>query len=144
MTRQPPGPKRSDVLTVAQRRHCMSRIRGSDTGPELRLRRILWRMGFRYRIKSRVLGKPDLVFASAKVAVFVDGCQWHSCPAHWVRPKSNTEFWDRKFERNRRRDRKVNRLLLAQGWKVVRCWEHDVLRNCEAVANRVAKIVMLA
>lgn len=132
---------RTDVLSVAQRRYCMSRIRGRDTKPELRLRRQLWRLGLRYRLASKLPGKPDLVFASARVAVFVDGCQWHCCPVHWVRPKSNLKFWDRKFDRNRRRDDEVNRLLRAAGWTVIRLWEHEVLTNCDRAAARVSRII---
>jgi DNA mismatch endonuclease (patch repair protein) len=98
-------------------------------------------MGLRYRIKSKVAGRPDMVFPSKRVAVFVDGCQWHCCPEHWVRPKSNTEFWDEKFEKNRRRDSMVNELLGANGWTVLRFWEHDVKRNKDRVASRIVKAV---
>lgn len=133
--------KRTDVLTPAQRRHCMSQIRGRDTKPELLLRNVLWRMGLRYRLRSKVGGRPDLVFPSARVAVFVDGCQWHCCPDHWVRPKSNTEFWDRKFKKNRIRDTRVNKVLRGQGWRVLRFWEHEVEKNSEAVARRILAVV---
>ncbi len=91
-------------------------------------------MGLRYRLRTKVFGSPDIVFVSAKVAVFVDGCQWHCCPDHWVRPKSNVEFWDRKFDRNRARDAEVNALLRKQGWRILRFWEHQVERSCELVA----------
>src|SRR5882724_9745375 len=104
----------------------MSQIKGRDTKPELRLRNALWRMGVRYRLKSKITGRPDIVFVSARIAVFVDGCQWHCCPRHWVRPKSNTRFWDRKFENNRNRDATVNDLLKRANWKVLRFWEHEV------------------
>jgi len=119
----------------------MSQINGRDTKPEILLRKNLWAMGLRYRLKSKVTGKPDLVFAGKKVAVFVDGCQWHSCPAHWVRPKSNTEFWDAKFEKNRNRDVAVNGLLKEQGWTVLRFWEHEVEKHCATVADRIFRAV---
>src|SRR5262245_58666688 len=90
--------KRTDVLTPAQRSRCMSHIKGKDTKPELLLRKALWRLGLRYRLHAKIPGRPDVVFPKAKVAVFIDGCQWHCCPIHFVRPKSNQEFWDRKFE----------------------------------------------
>jgi len=133
--------RRADVLTPEQRKLCMSRIRGRDTKPEILLRHTLWRMGLRYRIQSRVEGHPDLVFHSARIAVFVDGCQWHCCPDHWVRPKSNTDFWDRKFEKNRTRDVTVNSLLKEQGWKILRFWEHEVEQDCTAVARRIRRAV---
>ena len=132
---------RTDVLTPAQRRYCMSKIKGRDTKPELLLRSVLFRMGCRYFVRSTIEGKPDLVFPSARVVVFIDGCQWHCCPKHWVRPKSNIEFWDTKFKKNRIRDAEVNKLLRDQGWRVLRFWEHDVEKNCEAVALHIAEAV---
>ena len=122
----------------------MSRIRGRDTKPELLLRNVVWRMGLRYRLKSGVPGRPDLVFLAARVAVFVDGCQWHCCPDHWVRPKSNTDFWDRKFEKNRNRDAHVNELLKEQGWRVLRFWEHEVEKNCSTVAKNIIQAVKMS
>ena len=134
----------TDVLTPSQRSYCMSRIKGRDTKPEVLLRKALWAIGLRYRIKSKVTGNPDLVFAGKRVAVFVDGCQWHCCPVHWVRPKSNTAFWDRKFEKNRARDVTVNRLLKEQGWTVLRFWEHQVEQDCSTVVGRVIRAVRTA
>ena len=136
--------KPTDVLTPGQRSYCMSRIRGRNTKPGMILRRALWLMDLRYRVRSSVLGRPDIVFHSARIAVFVDGCQWHCCPKHWVRPKSNTEFWDRKFEKNRSRDATVNEILKSQGWKVLRFWEHDVESNRMQVARRISRAVMSA
>jgi DNA mismatch endonuclease, patch repair protein len=133
--------RQTDVLTPGQRSYCMSRIRGRDTEPEIRLRRMLWSRGLRYRLKSKIEGKPDLVFLGARLAVFVDGCQWHCCPQHWVRPKSNTEFWDRKFDSNRRRDNVVNERLNAQGWKVLRFWEHSVKADCDNVTKVISRVL---
>jgi DNA mismatch endonuclease (patch repair protein) len=131
----------TDVLTPQQRRYCMSQIRGRDTKPELLLRRVLWGMGLRYRLQSKITGRPDLLFVSARVAIFVDGCQWHCCPRHWVRPKSNVIFWDRKFNNTKKRDVLVNAQLKSAGWKVLRFWEHEVEKDCRAVANRILRIV---
>jgi DNA mismatch endonuclease (patch repair protein) len=117
----------------------MSQIRGHNTTPELLLRGFLWRMGFRYRLRSKIEGHPDIVFPSARVAVFVDGCQWHCCPDHWVRPKSNTDFWDLKFKRNRTRDMNVNEFLTGKGWRVLRFWEHEIKKDCQSVAIRIAE-----
>ena len=131
----------SDVLTPQQRSYCMSRIQGRDTKPELLLRQILWGLGLRYRLKSKILGRPDLVFPSARVVVFVDGCQWHCCPEHFVRPKSNQAFWDAKFEKNRRRDIAVNDGLRIEGWRVIRLWEHEIERAAMDVALRIHEAV---
>jgi len=85
-----------------------------------------------------VLGKPDIVFVSARIAVFVDGCFWHACPEHGVRPKNNREFWRKKLDRNIERDREVNRLLAKAGWKVIRVWEHEIANGLDAVVARIA------
>lgn len=130
-----------DVLTRQQRSYYMSRIQGCNTKPEVLLRCTLWKLGLRYRLKSKLPGKPDLVFPGARVAVFMDGCQWHCCPDHFVRPKSNQAFWDLKFKKNCAPDLKVNELLNAQGWKVMRFWEHEVERAPESVAERVSKVI---
>jgi DNA mismatch endonuclease, patch repair protein len=132
----------ADVLTREQRSYCMSRIQGRNTKPEILLRRTLWKLGLRYRLKSKLPGKPDLVFPGARLVVFVDGCQWHCCPDHFLRPKSNQAFWDLKFEKNRARDTKVNELLDAQGWKVLRFWEHEVEQTPVAIAERISKVVI--
>jgi DNA mismatch endonuclease (patch repair protein) len=104
-----------------------------DTRPELRLRRELHRRGLRYRTQTRIVlpdvtVRPDLVFPRQRVAVFVDGCFWHSCPEHGSRPRANSHYWEGKLERNRRRDEAVNAALEAHGWDVVRIWEH-----CEVI-----------
>jgi len=129
----------ADVLTPAQRRYCMSRIRGKDTKPELVLRKLLWSAGHRYRLKSRLPGKPDIVFPRSKVAVFIDGCFWHGCPKHAVLPKTNRAFWRRKLSRNIQRDQEVNRQLRKMSWRVVRLWEHEVEANPKRCKREVAK-----
>ena len=100
-----------------------------DTGPELRLRQELHRRGLRYRVDIRPLPtlrrKADLVFTRAQVAVFVDGCFWHSCPDHLSLPKSNGEWWRSKLEGTKIRDADTNAKLRAADWLVIRVWEHE-------------------
>jgi DNA mismatch endonuclease, patch repair protein len=107
----------------------MSRVRRRDTAPELELRSELHRRGLRYRVdRGPLKGVPsraDLVFGPAKVAVYVDGCFWHSCPEHGTMPRSNEAFWQEKLARNRERDLATNEALAAAGWTVVRIWEHE-------------------
>ena len=131
----------TDVMTPEQRRRCMSRIRGRDTGPELRLRRALWARGLRYRVSYKLPGRPDIAFVSSRVAVFVDGCFWHGCPDHGVRPKTNTTFWDNKLEENRVRDVRVAEELENQKWKVIRFWEHQIMDDLDAVVDAVLKAI---
>lgn len=104
--------------------------RKRDTGPELSLRRALHRRGLRYRVDvapspQAPRRRADVVFTSAKVAVFVDGCFWHGCPTHGVRPATNTAWWTAKLARTAERDRETAELLVREGWRVVRVWEHD-------------------
>jgi len=118
----------------------MSRIRAQDTAPEWRLRRALWAAGLRYRVRVRtVVGKPDLVFLGPRVAVFIDGCFWHGCPRHYVRPGSRVEFWAQKLRINVDRDRAQTLELEALGWMVVRVWEHEVYEVLAEVVDRVRR-----
>ena len=120
----------------------MARVRQKDTKAELNLRKALHAKGFRYRLHVPLLNKPrrvaDIVFSSARVAIFVDGCFWHGCPEHASWPKSNPEFWREKIETNRARDVDTDRRLESLGWSVVRVWSHE---DAVAAAERIAQIV---
>ena len=111
----------------------MSRIRGSgNKATELKLVVIFRIHGVTgWRRQAAVFGKPDFVFPKLRVAVFVDGCFWHGCPIHATQPKQNAAFWFTKIERNKARDRLVTRTLRAQGWRVMRIWEHELKRKNE-------------
>lgn len=113
--------------------------RASDTSPELRLRKALHAKGFRYVLGSRLPGKPDLVFPSRRIVVFVDGCFWHGCPVHMVTPQTNTEKWIDKISSNKARDRKVDIELSNIGWRVIRVWEHDVKSNLTSIVQRLCE-----
>lgn len=109
------------------RSEVMSRIRRRDTVPEILLRKALWAEGLRYRVDYRTPhGRPDVVFLRSKVAIFVDGCFWHGCPDHYVRPRSRVEFWAEKLLTNVQRDRRQTLALESSGWRVLRFWEHEV------------------
>ena len=142
-TLQAPGSSR-DVLSPSQRSRCMSRNKGRDTGPEISLRRSCWAIGLRYRLHTKLPGRPDIVFPGAKVVVFVDGCFWHGCPEHYVAPKTRQEFWRAKRESNRQRDRKVNDALDSAGWHVLRIWEHDLRTKDQRtrVAGEIRRLVL--
>ena len=105
----------------------MARIHSSDTRPEVILRHALWRAGLRYRLNAKTpSGRADLVFRRGQLAVFVDGCFWHGCPDHYVRPRNREHFWAKKLRENVARDRRQTVTLEALGWRVYRIWEHDV------------------
>lgn len=122
----------------------MSGAKRRDTAVELALRRELHRRGMRYRVVYPVPGQRrrtiDVAFTKARVAVFLDGCFWHGCPEHGTRPRSNSEWWRTKLAANRERDEDTDRLLRANGWTVVRVWEHEV---AEVAADRVVEVLLL-
>jgi DNA mismatch endonuclease (patch repair protein) len=122
----------------------MRRIRSHNTKPEMVLRRALWAAGFRYRLKSRLPGRPDVVFPRQRVAVFVDGCFWHGCPEHSSWPQTNREFWKDKLSENVRRDARVSQQLLELGWTVLRFWEHEVKSDVALLVTRVGEVVQAA
>lgn len=104
----------------------MRRMPQASTRPELAIRRELHRRGLRFRVNFRDLpGRPDLAFTRARLAVFVDGCFWHMCPAHVRLPKNNRAWWVAKLEANVARDREKDRRLAELGWLSVHVWEHD-------------------
>lgn len=130
-----------DVLTPEQRSYNMSRIRGKNTGPELLLRRYLWNSGFRYRLHYKLPGRPDIVFVTRKIVVFVDGCFWHGCPQHGVRPKTNSTFWNTKIQGTIDRDKKNQQLLEQEGWTVLRFWEHDIEKDPAGVTKKLSRVL---
>lgn len=100
-----------------------------DTAPELAVRRRLHAMGLRYRIDHPPVPglrrRADIVFTRRRIAVFIDGCFWHSCPLHATTPKQNAEYWLPKLATNVERDRDTDARLTAAGWTVLRYWEHE-------------------
>lgn len=116
----------ADRLTTQQRSWNMSRIRSKNTVPERKVRSMLHRLGYRFRLHRRDLpGSPDIVLPKYGTVILVHGCYWHrhTCSNGQVVPRTRTEFWRSKFEENQRRDRSNTRLLKAAGWRVVVVWE---------------------
>ena len=134
----PPSQKRSDVFTRAKRSEVMSRIRGQgNKATELALAKLFRTEGLTgWRRHYPINGKPDFAFPKQRLAVFVDGCFWHSCPKHATKPKGNKLFWEEKLQANKLRDRRVNRELGAKGWTVLRIWEHDMRPHRHAYVLR--------
>lgn len=134
--------ERSWATSPAVRR-CMQANRPTGTTPELRLRSELHRLGLRFRKDLTLRAgdlrtRPDVVFTRARVVVFVDGCFWHRCPQHATDPKANSDYWEPKLEANVARDRRADNALTADGWHVVRVWEHEETREA---AKHVAVVV---
>lgn len=129
-----------DVLTKEQRSYNMSSIRGTNTRPELALRRLLHAKGLRYRCDYRV-GRysVDIAFPSRKIAVMVDGCFWHCCPNCFRMPETNVSYWRRRFRENKLRDKRATKALEKNGWVVLRVWEHKIRYDVNAVALSVVR-----
>jgi DNA mismatch endonuclease (patch repair protein) len=121
----------------------MSRARRRDTAPEVAIRREAHRRGLRYRVDSALPGLPrrraDMVFLRRRIAVFVDGCFWHSCPVHATTPTANREWWVAKLQRNEQRDRHTDEHLRGLGWTVLRFWEHEDAVAAVDVIDRVVR-----
>ncbi len=117
----------ADVFSRQKRSQIMSRVKGrGNLSTELQLIKVFRSEGFvGWRRQARVFGRPDFVFPKLSIAIFVDGCFWHGCPAHGQIPDSNRLFWEQKLERNKRRDQVVNKTLKQLGWKTMRIWQHE-------------------
>lgn len=137
------GMTESWALNSGRRRNMQANT-SRDTKPELRLRGILHRRGYRYRVAHPPLASvrwtADLAFTRANLAVFVDGCFWHGCPEHYKEPRTNAGYWIPKIARNRERDAQFDELLREAGWTVIRAWEHadpfEVADRVEALLNK--------
>lgn len=126
----------------------MSAVRGRENKAEVALRRTLWRRGFRYRLQVReLIGRPDIVLPKHRAVVFVDSDYWHGralveggarALRQVIRGK-RFNWWKAKLERNIARDAEVSRTLARDGWRVIRVWESDVLRDVEQAAGRIAR-----
>lgn len=128
----------ADIFTPEKRSEVMSRVRGqANASTELRLIAVFRAHGITgWRRNRPLVGKPDFTFPKLKLAVFVDGCFWHGCPAHGTLPATRPEFWAAKLSRNRARDREVNSALKTLGWRVLRIWEHDLRPAREPALTR--------
>lgn len=114
----------------------MARIQAKNTKPELLLRSALWEQGLRYRLHYPIDGiRPDIVFPPKRVAIFIDGCQWHGCPEHYVYPRTNREFWGNKLKKNVERDIAQTGALRSAGWIPLRFWEHEVWSDLSGVVT---------
>ncbi|WP_426501592.1 very short patch repair endonuclease [Streptomyces sp. D54] len=121
----------------------MTRQRSRGSAAEVAVRRLLHAAGMRYRVNVPVPGMPrraiDIAFTKAKIAVFMDGCFWHGCPEHATHPKANAQWWRAKLDRNKAQDVETTDHLSADGWTVLRSWEHE---SPEDVADRVTACVI--
>ena len=133
----------TDVYPPAKRSAVMAAVKGRDTGPELAVRRLVWRLGGRYRLNRRDLpGKPDIVLPGRRLAIFVHGCFWHGhdCARGARVPKANRDYWLAKVARNRARDEAVRAQLTTAGWRVAVVWECE-LKQPPALEARMRRVL---
>lgn len=136
----------ADVFDRAKRSEVMSRIRGKgNKKTELALLNLLKAHGITgWRRQQAVFGRPDFVFRTARVAIFVDGCFWHGCPIHCQFPTTNQAFWRMKLETNKERDRHVTKSLRSDGWTVVRIWECQLAKGPRRCVARIRSALVKA
>lgn len=129
-----------DRISKEHRSWNMSRIKGKDTKPELLIRSLLHKMGYRFRLNCKNMpGKPDIVLAKYKTVIFVHGCFWHrhiGCKYSYI-PKSRVDFWKQKFNATIERDQKKTDTLKSLGWRVIIVWECDLKKRAEDVINKI-------
>ncbi|MDI9497596.1 MAG: very short patch repair endonuclease [Bacillota bacterium] len=138
-----------DTISREKRSENMSRIKSSNTKPELYIRNILWRNGYRYRLKNSIYGRPDIWLRKYRTAIFVHGCFWHrhaGCKYAYT-PKSNIQFWQAKFDANTKRDADVSKTLLSSGVKILIIWECTIKQmmtdkdQCDSVIIRMNSFI---
>lgn len=133
----------SDVLSPDQRRRCMANIKNKDTKPEIIVRRLLWSLGFRYRLHRKDLpGKPDIVLPGHKKIIMVHGCFWHmhSCKYGSVFPRTNADFWQAKRMANKIRDSENRAALERLGWEVLIIWECQT-KNMAELSRKITRFL---
>ncbi len=130
--------------TTKDRSNLMRKIKGSDTKPELKLRKFLWNIGLRYRKNVKKLpGSPDIVFNKYRLVIFIDGEFWHGY--NWEEKKqkikSNRDFWIPKIERNIERDKNINKQYSQLNWKIMRFWEHEIKNEFGKCATNILDFI---
>ncbi len=119
-----------DLYSKQKRSEIMSKIHNKETKLEIKVRKAIWKAGFRYRKNcSLYFGKPDIVLKKYETVIFVDSCFWHGCKKHYKAPTTRKRFWTKKIGRNKTRDKEVNLYYRKMKWKVIRIWEHDLKKN---------------
>ena len=123
----------TDKFSKEQRSSIMAKVHSSNTTPEIKVRKLLHSMGFRFRLHRRDLpGKPDIVLPKYQTVIFVNGCFWHGCPIcrhAQVRPKANSNYWNQKLDRNMQRDKETYAALEKLGWNVLIVWECETKKS---------------
>lgn len=128
----------SDNVSKEKRSAIMSKVRSKDSKIEIEFRKALWNKGFRYSKNSRkYFGKPDMVLMKHKTVIFIDSCFWHGCKKHCRPPSTNKKYWIEKIERNKKRDKEVSHHYRKIGWRVIRIWEHQIMKDKAKIVKKI-------
>jgi DNA mismatch endonuclease (patch repair protein) len=131
-----------DKVSQEKRSEIMRAVKSRDSRIELEFRKALWKLGFRYRKNaSNYFGRPDIILQKHKTVIFIDSCFWHGCPEHLRMPSSRQDYWVKKIERNKSRDLEVNNYYRDSGWRALRLWEHDLIRDLEGAVKNTAYLL---
>ena len=122
-----------DMFTPRKRSEIMAKVHSANTKPEIRVRKLLHRIGYRFRLQRRDLpGNPDIVLPKYKAVIFVHGCFWHGCPVcrhAKIRPVTNAEYWEKKLNRTLERDKNNVEALVQMGWRAITVWECEIRKK---------------
>lgn len=132
----------ADTVSKKKRSEIMRAVKSKDTKMEIAFRKVIWQKGFRYSKNSSIyFGKPDIVLKKYKTVIFLDSCFWHGCKKHCRIPTARKEYWTKKIERNKQRDKEVIRHYKKIGWKIIRVREHQIYENKNKVLRQVVKLI---
>ncbi|WP_127508605.1 very short patch repair endonuclease [Paenibacillus humicus] len=128
----------SDHVSKEKRSEIMRSVKSTHTKLEDRITKDLWAQGLRFRKNTKtLLGKPDISIKTKKKVVFIDSCFWHGCQLHFKLPKSNLDFWENKINKNIQRDIEVTDFYIAEGWNILRIWEHEIKSDYPATLEKI-------
>lgn len=138
----------ADTFDKKTRSMIMARVHSTNTTPEVKVRKILHRLGYRFRLHPKYLpGKPDIVLPKYKTVIFVNGCFWHGCPTckrAQIRPRTNEEYWQKKLDRNIERDKEKIAALQEKGWKVLTVWECETKKkNIDMLVEKLISFLIV-
>lgn len=138
----------TDIFDKKTRSEIMAKVHSANTTPEIKVRKILHRLGYRFRLHANDLpGKPDIVLPKYKTVIFVNGCFWHGCPTckhAQIQPRTNDEYWRKKLDRNIERDKENIAALQEQGWKALTIWECETKKkNTDALIQKLTSFLVL-
>lgn len=134
----------ADIFTKKKRREIMSRVKNKDSKIEVEFKKSIWKAGLRYgKSSAKYFGKPDIVLPKYKAVIFIDSCFWHGCKKHGSMPKVRIKFWKEKLERNKQRDKEVNKHYKKTDWKMFRIWEHNLRKNKQKIIDNLKNILKI-